>query len=123
MIPIWKLVILVAVALSCLAVPSNAQSDGARQEATRILDNLPPDLLFKVQALAQILQQGVRDGKLTDSEIQQGLLSGQLAERIQQLGPEAGQLLDEISDASRRGVGPGEDSLMPLLGGLGISPD
>jgi hypothetical protein len=74
-----------------------------------------------VQALAEILQQGVRDGKLTDAEIHQGMLSGRLGERLKQLSPEAGQLLEEISDATRQGNGPGEESLIPLLGGLGDS--
>ena len=82
---------------------------------------MPPELLTKVQALAQILQQGVKDGKLTDAEIQQGMLSGHLGEKLKLLSPEASQLLEEISDASKQGRGPGEDSLIPLLGGLGNS--
>lgn len=104
-----------------MAGPSYAQLGGGPQDAARILNSMPPDLLTKVQALAQILQQGIRDGKLTDAEIQQGMLSGRLGERINQLSPEAGQLLEDISEASKQGRGPGEDSLIPLLGGLGIS--
>lgn len=104
-----------------LAVPSYAQLGGEQQNAANILHNMPPDLLAKVQALAQILQQGIKDGKLTDAEVQQRMMSGHLAEKLKRLNPEAGRLLEEISDASKHGRGPGEESLLPLLGGLGIS--
>ena len=87
------------------------------------INGMPPDVLAKVRSLAQILQQGIKDGKISDAEIQQGLTSGQLREKLKQLSPEATQLLEEISDASRQGKGPGEESLMPLMGGLGISPN
>ena len=118
---IWKLTIIILGLSTWLAVSSYAQLGGGQQEAAKILNGMPPDLLTKVQALAQILQQGIKDGKLTDAEVQQGLMSGRLGERLKQLSPEADQLLEEISDASKQGKGPGEESLMPLLGGLGIS--
>ena len=51
------------------------------------------------------------------------MMSGQLGERLKQLSPEAGQLFSDITQASKEGKGPGEESLMPLLGGLGISPE
>ena len=114
------IVLILGFALS-MAGLSYAQLGGGPQDAARILNAMSPDLLTKVQALAQILQQGVKDGKLTDAEIQQGMLSGRLGEKLKQLSPEAGQLLEEISDASKQGRGPGEDSLIPLLGGLGSS--
>jgi hypothetical protein len=119
----WKLAIIIVGLSTWLAAPVPAQVGGGRQDAASILNNMPPDLFAKVQSLAQILQQGIKDGKLTDAEVQQGLMSGRLGERIKQLSPEARQLLEEISDASKQGTGPGEDSLMPLLGGLGISPN
>ncbi|MDF0674615.1 MAG: hypothetical protein P0120_09825 [Nitrospira sp.] len=106
-----------------LAIPAYAQLGGGRQDAVSILNNMPPDVLVKVRSLAQILQQNLKDGKISDAEIRQGLTSGQLGEKLKQLSPEAAQLLEEISDASRQGKGPGEESLMPLMGGLGISPD
>ena len=118
---IWKLTIIILGLSTWLAVSSYAQLGGGQQEAAKILNGMPSDLLTKVQALAQILQQGIKDGKLTDAEVQQGLMSGRLGERLKQLSPEADQLLEEISDASKQGKGPGEESLMPLLGGLGIS--
>ena len=113
-------VLILGFALS-MAGPAYAQLGGGPQDAARILNSMPPELLTKVQALAQILQQGVKDGKLTDAEIQQGMLSGHLGEKLKLLSPEASQLLEEISDASKQGRGPGEDSLIPLLGGLGNS--
>lgn len=106
-----------------LPLPAYAQPVGGRQEAASILNGMPPDVLAKVRSLAQILQQGLKEGKISDAEIQQGLTSGQLGEKLKQLSPEASQLLEEISDASRQGKGPGEESLMPLMGGLGISPN
>jgi hypothetical protein len=118
-----KLVIVV-LGLSILsALPSYAQLGGGQQDAASILNGMPPDVLAKVRSLAQILQQGLKDGKISDADIQQGLASGQLGEKLKQLSPEASQLLEEISDASRQGKGPGEESLMPLMGGLGISPN
>jgi hypothetical protein len=106
-----------------LTIPAYAQLGGGQQDATNILNGMPPDVLAKVRSLAQILQQGLKDGKISDAEIQQGLTSGQLGEKLKQLSPEASLLLDEISDASRQGKGPGEESLMPLMGGLGVSPN
>lgn len=117
----WKLTIIIVGLSTWLAVPSYAQLGGGQQDAAKILNGMPPDLLAKVQALALILQQGIKDGKLTDAEVQQGMMSGRLGERLKLLSPEAGQLLEEISAASKHGRGPGEESLMPLLGGLGIS--
>lgn len=106
-----------------LAIPAYAQLGGGQQDAVSVLNRMSPDVQAKVRSLAQILQQGIKDGKISDAEIQQGLTSGQLGEKLKQLGPEANQLLEEISDASRQGKGPGEESLMPLMGGLGISPN
>lgn len=116
--------ILTVLILGCaisMAGPCYAQLGAGPQDAARILNSMPPDLLSKVQALAQILEQGIKDGKLTDAEIQQDMLSGRLGERLTQLSPEAGQLLKDITDASKQGRGPGEESLIPLLGGLGLS--
>jgi hypothetical protein len=100
-------------------VPTHAQLGGESRDATAILNSMPPDVLIKVQALAQILQQGVRDGTLTDADIRQGMLSGRLAEKLKQLSPQADQLLQDISSAMKDGTGPGQESILPLLQGLG----
>lgn len=105
------------------AVPSYAQLGGGQQGAEKVLNGMPPEMLAKVQSLAQIIQQNIKEGKLTDDEVQRGMMSGQLGERLKQLSPEAGQLFSDITQASKEGKGPGEESLMPLLGGLGISPE
>lgn len=105
------------------AIPAYAQLRGGQQDAASILNGMPPDVLAKVRSLAQILQQGLKEGKISEADIQQGVTSGQLGEKLKQLSPEASQLLDEISDASQQRKGPGEESLMPLMGGLAVSPN
>lgn len=115
-------IIICLISLS-FVIPSYAQLGGGQQGAQRILNSMPPDILAKVESLAQILQQSIKDGKITDDEVKRGMMSGNLGERLKQLSPEAGQLLSDISQASKEGKGPGEESLMPLLGGLGISPE
>jgi hypothetical protein len=105
------------------AIPAYAQLGSGQPDAASILNGMPPDVLAKVRSLAQILQQGLKEGKISDADIQQGLTSGQLGEKLKQLSPEASQLLDEISDASQQRKGLGEESLMPLMGGLAVSPN
>ena len=120
---IWKLTMIALVFLTWSGVPSYAQLGGGQPDAARILNSMPPDVLAKVQILAQILQQGIKDGTVTEAEIRQGIMSGRLTEKLKQLSPDADRLLDDVSTATKEGNGPGEDSLLPLLGGLGISPN
>ena len=101
-----------------LAMPTYAQLGSGQPDAASTLSNMPPDVLAKVRSLAQ----GLKEGTISDADIQQGLTSGQLGKKLKQLSPEARQLLDEISEASRQRKGAGEESLMPLMGGLGVSP-
>ncbi len=116
------LIAICLISLSLIA-SSYAQLGGGQQGAEKILNGMPPEMLAKVQSLAQIIQQNIKEGKLSDDEVQRGMMSGQLGERLKQLSPEAGQLFSDITQASKEGKGPGEESLMPLLGGLGISPE
>ncbi len=104
--------------LSLVSPSSIAQMTG-QQGAASILNRLPPDMYAKVQALAQMLDQSIKDGKLSEADVQRELLSGHLGDKLKSVNPEAGRLLDELSDAMRDGKGPGTESLMPLLGGLG----
>lgn len=116
----------VVLALSLLAlavVPAHAQLSGGQHNAATILNSMPPDVLAKVQALAQMLQQGLKEGTLTNADIQQGMLSGGLAEKLRQLSPEADQLLRDISSATQEGAGPGQESILPLLQGLNNQPN
>jgi hypothetical protein len=112
-------VVLMVGFIGLLAFPSAAQMGTG--EAANILRTMPPDLFAKVQTLANLLQQGMKEGKLTEAEVQQGMLSGHLSEKIKSYNPQAGQLLDEISDAMKNGQGPGAENLMPLMDGLGMA--
>ncbi|BCA54264.1 exported protein of unknown function [Nitrospira sp. KM1] len=103
------------------SAPVAAQSTGNHTPANAagILNALPPDLYKKMERLAQLIDQSIKSGKLTDAQVQQELMSGRLDQTIRGLGPEAGQLMDEIQSDMQSGNGPGENALMPLLGGLG----
>jgi hypothetical protein len=104
------------IALSLFATLSaSAQSAGS---AAGILNSLPPELYSKLQQLSQIVDQNIKTGHITDEQIQQQLLSGHLEQTIRSLGPEANRLMDDIGTDMKNGKGPGEDALMPLLGGL-----
>lgn len=113
MMAVWGLSLL-------FVVPPYAQG---QQEAAKIFDGMPPDVQAKVRSLAHILQQGLSEGALIEDEISRGLMSGQLKEKLKLLNPESDQLLQDISEASKEGKGPGEESLMPLLGEVGISQE
>ena len=110
------------IAISLLAVaPAWAQSteDHPSDNAVGVLNSLPPDLQKKLQQLSQLIDQNIKAGKLTEAQVQQELMSGRLEQTIRSLGPEANQLFDEINTDMKNGNGPGEDALMPLIGGLG----
>jgi hypothetical protein len=110
------------VAISLLAAsPASAQAPGNHPpaNAAAILNALPPDLYKKVERLAQLLDQKIKAGQLTDAQLQQELMSGRLEQTIRGLGPEANRLMDDLQSAMQSGTGLGEDALMPLFGGLG----
>jgi hypothetical protein len=109
------------IAISLLAVaPAWAQSteDHPSDNAVGVLNSLPPDLQKKLQQLSQLIDQNIKAGKLTEAQVQQELMSGRLEQTIRSLGPEANHLFDEINTDMKNGKGPGEDALVPLLGGL-----
>lgn len=109
------------IAISLLAVaPAWAQSteDHPSDNAVGVLKSLPPDLQKKLQQLSQLIDQNIKAGKLTEAQVQQELMSGRLEQTIRSLGPEANHLFDEINTDMKNGKGPGEDALVPLLGGL-----
>lgn len=84
--------------------------------AAGILHALPSDVLAKVQQLAQMLQQNINEGKITEAQIQRELMSGNLQQTIKSINPAAGHLLDDIT-ASLKNSSNAED-LPDLLGGL-----
>ena len=110
----WMFCFLIALSLFG-TLQASAQSTGT---AAGILNSLPPELYSKLQQLSQIIDQNIKSGQITDEQIQQQLLSGHLEQTIRSLGPDANQLMDDIGTDMRNGKGPGEDALMPLLGGL-----
>lgn len=103
-----------------VSAQASGQSTGGHTPANAagILNALPPDLYGKLQQLSQLLDQQIKAGRITDTQIQQELLSGRLEQTIRSLGPEANQLFDEIHTDMKNGKGPGEEALLPLLGGL-----
>ncbi len=110
------------IAVSLIAVaPTWAQSTEGHpsDNAAGVLNSLPPDLHKKLQQLSYLIDQNIKAGKLTEAQVQQELMSGRLEQTIRSLGPEANQLFDEIKTDMKNGKGPGEDALIPLLGGLG----
>ncbi|MGQ0811492.1 MAG: hypothetical protein ACT4OO_09750 [Nitrospiraceae bacterium] len=57
---------------------------------------MPADLRGNIKRLAEILQQNLNEGKLTDAQIQQELQQGDLGSVVGGLSPEANKLLEEI---------------------------
>ena len=84
--------------------------------AAGILDALPSDVLAKVQQLAQMLQQNINEGKITDAQIQRELMSGNLQQTIKSINPQASYLLDDINASIKNS--PNAENLSNLLGGL-----
>ncbi|MBU6432025.1 MAG: hypothetical protein KJS98_01770 [Nitrospirae bacterium] len=86
------------------------------QNTEGILAALPSDVLAKVRQLAQLLQQNINEGKITDAQIQHELMSGNLQQTIKSINPEASHLLDDINASMKNS--PNAESLPGLLGGL-----
>jgi len=110
------------IAMSLIAVaPAWAQptEHHSSDNAAGVLHSLPPDLHKKLQQLSQLIDQNIKADTLTEAQIQRELMFGRLEQTIRSLGPEANQLFEEIKTDMKNGKGPGEDALVPLLGGLG----
>ena len=118
---LYTLWIAIAVSLfvTTPALAQSAESPTPPATAAGILNALPPELHKKLQQLSDLIDQNIKAGKITDAQIQQQLTSGGLERTIRSLGPEANQLFDEINADMKNGKGPGEEALLPLLGGLG----
>ena len=103
-----------------VATPATAQSaeGDPPANAADVLNSLPPELHKKLLQLSELLDQNIKAGKINEAQILQELMSGRLEQTIRSLGPEANELFDEINADMKNGKGPGEEALMPLLGGL-----
>jgi hypothetical protein len=103
------------------ATPTFAQSAESPippDDATGIMNALPPEVHTKLGQLSELLDQNIKAGKITDAQLQQQLASGRLEQTIRSLGPEANQLFDEIQADMKNGNGPGKEALVPLLRGM-----
>jgi hypothetical protein len=82
----------------------------------KLMSELPPETLKNIQQLGLILQQDLKEGKLTDAQIQQELSSGNLEQKLRDLNPEAGPLFDDVTQAMKRHSKP--EDLTQILNGL-----
>lgn len=105
----------------CLVFGSAVQAQmplGGQNQADilKLFNELPPETMKKVEALGKILQQDLKEGKLTEAQLHEELMSGTLEQKLRGLNPEAGPLLDDIADSMKNH--PNDDSLTNLLNGL-----
>jgi activator of 2-hydroxyglutaryl-CoA dehydratase len=114
----WSALLTIAccVFLFAEAYAQTAPGSHLPQNMAGILDALPSNVLAKVQRLAQMLQQNINEGKITDAQIQRELMSGNLQQTIKSINPEAGDLLDDINASMKNS--PNAENLPDLLGGL-----
>ena len=91
--------------------------DGQSQaEILKLLGQLPPETMKNVEALGKILQQDLKEGKLTQARIQEELKSGTFERTLRNLNPEAGPLLDDIGQQMKNH--PNAENLPNLLNGM-----
>ena len=105
----------------CLGLSSPAltqMSPGGQNQADilKLFNELPPETMKKVESLGKILQQDLKEGKLTEAQLHEELKSGTLEQKLRGLNPEAGPLLDDIADSMKDH--PNADSLPNLLNGM-----
>ena len=91
--------------------------DGQSQaEVLKLLGELPPETMKNVEALGKILQQDLKEGKLTQARMQEELKSGTFEQTLRNLNPEAGPLLDDIGQQMKNH--PDAENLPNLLNGM-----
>lgn len=91
--------------------------DGQNQaEILKFMGELPPETMKKVEALGKILQQDLKEGKLTQAQIQEELKSGTFEQTLRNMNPEASPLLDDIGQQMKNH--PDADNLPNLLNGM-----
>jgi uncharacterized protein YjaZ len=114
----WTMLILLALWFSSQTAVLAQTPIGAQKQADilKLMSELPPDVMMKIQQLGKILQQDLKDGKLTQEQIQEELVSGNLEQKLRDLNPEAGPLLDDIAQVMKSH--PNAENLPHLLDGL-----
>lgn len=91
--------------------------DGQTQaDVLKLMGELQPETMKNVEALGKILQQDLKEGKLTQARIQEELKSGTFEQTLRKLNPEAGPLLDDIGQQMKNH--PNAENLPNLLNGM-----
>lgn len=105
----------------CIVFGSISQAqiplDGQKQaEIHQLLHEMPPETMKKIEALGQIIQQDLKEGKLTNNQLREELKTGNLEQTLRSLNPEASPLLDGIADSMKNH--PNANMLPDLLNGM-----
>ena len=114
----WSALLTIACCVFLVAEADAQMAPGVHppQSMAGTLNALPPDVQTKVQQLGEMLQQDIKEGKITEDQIQRELMSGNLQQTIKSMNPEASQLLDEINASMKNS--PNAENLPDLPGGL-----
>ena len=114
----WTMVI--CLTLWCIgqsaALAQMPMSGSSQASILKLMNQLPPETMKNIQQLGLILQQDMKEGKLTDAQIQEELRSGNLEQRLRDLNPEAGPLLDDVTQAMKHHSN--SEDLTQILNGL-----
>ena len=99
------------------AVPAQIPIDGQSHAGVlNLLSELPTEMIKNVETLGKILQQDLKEGKLTQARILEELKAGTFERTLRDLNPEAGPLLDDIGQQMKNH--PHADNLPHLLNGI-----
>jgi len=99
------------------AVLAQMSIDGQSQAGVlNLLSELSPETIKNVETLGKILQQDLKEGKLTQARILEELKAGTFERTLRDLNPEAGPLLDHIGQQMKNH--PPVDNLPHLLNGI-----
>lgn len=113
---IGVLTLILCIGLSSFALTQTPAVGQSRADILKLLSELPPETMSKVEALGKILQQDLKEGKLTDAQMHEELMSGNLEQKLRGLNPEAGPLLDDIGQAMKNH--PNAENLPNILNGM-----
>ncbi|MFI5248156.1 MAG: hypothetical protein ACHQWV_06355 [Nitrospirales bacterium] len=113
---IGVLSLILCLGLSSFALTQTTAVGQSRADILKLLSELPPETMSKVEALGKILQQDLKEGKLTDAQMHDELMSGNLEQKLRGLNPEAGPLLDDIGQAMKNH--PNAENLPNILNGM-----
>jgi hypothetical protein len=115
-IVVGVLSLILCLGLSSFALTQTPAIGQSRADILTLLSELPPETMNKVEALGKILQQDLKEGKLTDAQMHEELMSGNLEQKLRGLNPEAGPLLDDIGQAMKNH--PNAENLPNILNGM-----